>query len=65
MEALKWMQENWEGLFAVVGALVTAASLIVKLTPSTKDDEVLGKVLKFIELFSVFNKKTTPPAPPA
>jgi hypothetical protein len=45
-------------LLQIVGAVVTCASTIVALTPSTKDDEILGKVVKFFEYFSVFNKKT-------
>ncbi len=41
--------------FQVVGALVTCASVIVKITPSQKDDAVLAKVIKFLDHFSVFN----------
>lgn len=58
MEYLYLAYENLDKIFIAIGALVTAASTIVALTPSTKDDEILGKIVKFIELFSVFNKKT-------
>jgi len=58
MEYLYLAYENLDKIFIAIGALVAAASTIVALTPSTKDDEILGKIVKFIELFSVFNKKT-------
>ncbi len=45
-------------ILMAIGAIVTAASAIVALTPSTKDDEILGKIIKFLELFSIFNKRT-------
>lgn len=44
-------------LLAIWGALVALASLVVKLTPSTKDDEILGKIIKAVEYLSIFNKK--------
>lgn len=58
MDAVKLIQENWQWIFTAIGVLVTAISAIVKLSPSTKDDEIWGKCLKFLELFSVFDKKT-------
>jgi predicted metal-dependent phosphoesterase TrpH len=41
---MEWLQANWVNVFAAIGGIVTAATLIVKLTPTTKDDEVVGKV---------------------
>jgi hypothetical protein len=55
---MEWLVNNYGMLLQIVGAVVTCASTIVALTPSTKDDEILGKVVKFFEYFSVFNKKT-------
>lgn len=43
--------------FAVLGVLVTAASAIVKLTPTTKDDDIVAKVIKIVDALSVFNPK--------
>ena len=34
-----------ETVFAWVGGIVSCASIIVKLTPTTKDDSVLEKVI--------------------
>jgi hypothetical protein len=55
---MNWIIENYENIFTAIGAIVTAASTVVVLTPSTKDDEILGKIVEFISRFSVFNRKT-------
>ena len=31
---MEWMQANWVNITAVIGGVVTVASLIVKLTPT-------------------------------
>lgn len=54
---MEFIQQNYEAIFAAIGALVTAASTIVALTPSTKDDAIVGKIVEFISKFSVFNRK--------
>jgi hypothetical protein len=55
---MNWISENYDNILAVIGAVVTLASTIVALTPSTKDDAVVGKIVEFIAKFSVFNRKT-------
>ncbi len=41
--------------FQVTGALVIAASAIVKLTPSQADDNILAKIVKVLDWLSVVN----------
>lgn len=48
---------NAETVLAWVGGIVSCASIIVKLTPTTKDDSVLEKVINFLDYFSVVNTK--------
>jgi hypothetical protein len=55
---MEFIQQNYEAIFAAIGAIVTAASAIVALTPSTKDDAIVGKIVEFISRFSVFNRKS-------
>ncbi len=45
---MDWVIENWELLMAGLGALLTLASVVVKLTPSPRDDEWLRRVLAFV-----------------
>lgn len=46
-----------DDVFALIGAIVSCASIIVKLTPTTKDDTVLEKVINVLDYVSVFNTK--------
>ena len=48
---------DWVQVSAIWGAFVAFASLVVKFTPTMKDDAILEKALKFVELFSVFSRK--------
>lgn len=41
---MEWLEAHWKDILAVLGALYIAARGIVALTPTPKDDEVLGKV---------------------
>jgi len=56
-QAIGFIRDNVEQILAIWGALVLLATLIVKLTPTTKDDEILAKVVKFFDNFSVVNPK--------
>lgn len=56
VQGLNWVIANWESLVLIITSLVTVASIIVKLTPTPKDDEFLGKILKIISLIAL-NKK--------
>lgn len=54
---MTWIAENYTAVFAIFGQIVAVASAIVALTPTTKDDEFVGKVVKLIEKLSIFAKK--------
>ena len=54
---MEWIQANWVNVVAIYGALVAVATAVVKLTPSTKDDEFLGKVVRFLDFFSTVSVK--------
>lgn len=55
------MMENILNVFEVIlfwfGTIVAAASIIVKATPTIKDDAVLAKIVKILDLLSIFNAK--------
>lgn len=55
---MMWILEHLETILAIYGALVALSTAIVKLTPSTKDNEILEKIIKFFDKFStVFTKE--------
>lgn len=54
---MEWIILNWDTVLLAITSIVTAASIIVKLTPTQKDDAVMAKILKALELISL-NKKS-------
>lgn len=46
-------------ILALIGAVVTVASIIVKLTPTQKDDAFLAQVIKVLSALSLFNPDGT------
>jgi hypothetical protein len=49
--------EYWDDILAIYGGVVAICTVIVKLTPSTKDDEILGKIILFLDTFSTAFRK--------
>lgn len=47
---------NWKDLALIGTSCVTIASIVVKLTPTDKDDKILTKFLKIIAFDSSANK---------
>lgn len=56
MEIWIWVQANLKDLILILTSIVTIASVIVKLTPSQKDDAILAKIMPWIEKIAL-NKK--------
>lgn len=54
LESLKLFFEQFMFWF---GTIVAAASIIVKATPSTRDDKILAKIVKVLDFLSVVNTK--------
>lgn len=49
MNAWNWITSNWTEIVAAVGAIVIAARVVVKLTPTPKDDSVLEKIVNLLK----------------
>lgn len=60
---MSYITEHWADILAIYGGLVAIASVIVKLTPTTKDDTVLAKVIAVVDLFSTVAPKKDAPVP--
>lgn len=54
-EIISFIQNHWDELLAIIGGVVSVASIIVKLTPTTKDDNVLNTVINFLAKLSIVN----------
>lgn len=56
LDAVNWFQQNMEPIFTVVAYAIATASLLVKLTPTMKDDNILKGIIKFIGKYIALDK---------
>lgn len=52
---MEWITEHWKDISAIIGATVTLATLITAATPTTKDDAILAKIVKWLSVFGLLN----------
>lgn len=50
-----WLKANWESVLAIIGGFVSVATIIVKLTPTPKDDNALATLIRLLSVFSLVN----------
>jgi len=55
MDFLKSIAENWASIAEIIAAIIGVASLIVKMTPTLKDDNFLLPIVKFIGKYIALN----------
>ena len=55
MDIFNWFQMHWQELIAIYTGLVTVASIIVKWTPTLKDDDFLLKIVKWVAKYVALN----------
>ena len=56
---MAWLNAHYKEILEIIGAIVALATLIVKLTPSTKDDSILDRIVKVLVMFSLVNRDGT------
>lgn len=54
---MEWITKHWLELMAIYTGLVTIASIIVKLTPTNKDNVWLEKFITFMKLIALNKEK--------
>ena len=59
---VSWVTTNWADLIKIVLQAIGAASVIVKLTPTLKDDDILKGIVRFLGKYVALNtnKGSTP-----
>ena len=55
-EIIQWVQLNWIDVTTVIAYVIAIASIIVKFTPTQKDDAVLAKIVTFLSKYIALNK---------
>lgn len=53
---MEWLMNNWKDLLDIVAYVVLIASVVVKLTPTQKDDAILLPIIKFIGKYLALDK---------
>ena len=56
---ITFVQLHWADIVAAYLALIGAASIIVKLTPTLKDDDALKWVVRFVGKYIALNRGST------
>ena len=54
-ETINFIQNHYDELLAIIGGVVSIASIIVKLTKTDKDNKILEKIINFLAKFSIVN----------
>ena len=49
---LAWILAHGADVLSIYGGIVAVCTTIVKFTPSTKDDAILGKIISILDYFS-------------
>ncbi len=52
---MTFITQHYDEVLQILGAAVALATLIVKLTPTQKDDNVLAKIIKVLSALSLCN----------
>ncbi|OUO57015.1 hypothetical protein [Candidatus Avelusimicrobium gallicola] len=52
---MEWIQNNWNDVLSLVGAVILIVTVVVKLTATDKDDTVWAQVLKVLSALSLCN----------
>jgi hypothetical protein len=50
---INFIVDHWDEILLAITSIVTAASIIVKLTPSEKDDKVVSRIIKFLNTIAI------------
>lgn len=52
---MEWITNHLTDILAWIGGIVSCATIIVKLTPTQKDDTILAIVIKVLSALSLCN----------
>ena len=52
---MNFITQHYDEVLQIVGAVVALATLIVKLTPTQKDDTLLAKIITVLSALSLCN----------
>lgn len=50
---INWIIANWAYILSGILGVIVVASIVVKLTPTTKDDSIMGKIVGVLDRLSI------------
>jgi len=50
---MEYIRENWESIAAIISGIIATASAIAAMTPTPKDDGIIKKVYKLVDLLAL------------
>jgi len=56
---MEWILANWTDVLEAVAQIIGIASIVVKLTPTLKDDNILLPIVKFLGKYIALNRTVT------
>lgn len=57
-----WVTGNWDDMIKLILQIIGVASVIVRFTPTLKDDDVLKGVVRFLGKYVALNRTSGPNA---
>lgn len=57
LEIITFFKLHYDEILAIIGGIVSIASIIILITPNKTDDRVFYTIINFISKFSVLNTK--------
>jgi len=55
-DIIKWFSENWDNVTQLILAIIGFASVVVRITPTLKDDNFLKTAIKFLGKYIALDK---------
>ena len=50
---MEYIRENWESIVAIISGVIATASAVAALTPTPKDDGIVKKLYKLVDLLAL------------
>jgi len=60
MSIVNWVTAHWQEFVPLYLQVIGLASIIVKLTPTLKDDDALKGIIKFLGKYVSLNRTSNP-----
>lgn len=57
LEIITFFKLHYDEILAIIGGIVSIATIITKITPSKRDDEILAKIVNILSKLSIVNTK--------